>query len=69
MGGALEQKNSHLKGREDRVVVRVTVIVSGGVGSSKGVESSCETVKDAVGGVSSMLVERWLRRTGRGTST
>ena len=43
------------------------MIVSGGEESDRA--SSGDTVNDAVAGVSSMLVERLLRRTGRGTST
>ena len=65
-GDALWQMNSHMNGREERVVWRVRVMLSGGAESNG---ESCSTVKDALAGVSSMLVERLLRRTGRGAST
>ena len=42
---------------------------SGGEEESVGASTSGDMVNEAVAGVSSILVERLLRRTGRGTST
>ena len=60
--------NFHVNGSAERVVCRVRVTVSGG-GEEPEMTSSGDTVNEAVVGASAMLVERFLRRTGRGTST
>ena len=70
LGDALEQKNSHLNGREERVVLRVRMRVSGARVREKSTNDvSGDMVNDALGGVPSILVERLLSKTGRGTST
>ena len=68
--GALEQKNSHLNGREEREAIRVRTRVSGARVREKSSRDELEDiVNDALGDVQSILVERLLSRTGRETST